>query len=195
MVQAKEDLTHAVNTKKTRAKSAASQAQADLHAATAPASEPMVDVDAVKRGAQDTADSVKQGLSSAFQSVKSAAQGVAEAVKSTTSTATAKARDTAASTSDRLSSFGERMEAKFEKLGDDLMKSGEAIERRNQEPDTPPQPLPLDEVDHMPNPKNLNDVLPGTGRRTPRGTTWPTPGTGDSSPARRGGRSGDQQLR
>ena len=43
------------------------------------------------------------------------------------------------------------------------MKSGEAIERRNREPEHPPEPLPLDDVAHMPNPKNLNDVMPGTG--------------------------------
>ena len=51
-----------------------------------------------------------------------------------------------------------------QKFGEDLLKSGDEIDRRNREPGEPlPEPLPLDEVDHLPNPKNLDDVLPGTG--------------------------------
>ena len=124
-----------------------------------------LDAESMKAKARDTAASVKAGLSSVVQGVKAAASNVADTLKATTASASASASTMGSSTSERMAAFGERMEAKLEKVGENMMKSGEAIERRNREPSQPayPEPLPLDEVDHMPNPKDSNDVLPGTG--------------------------------
>ena len=121
--------------------------------------------------AGEASASVKAGLSSAVDSVKAAAGSVLDSIKSATSTAGEKlgqlkeaAAERKDNTAERLQRFGSRMEEKFEKMGENMMRSGEEIERRNREPDQPlPEPLPLDDVDHLPNPKDKNDVLPGTG--------------------------------
>ena len=134
-----------------------------------------VDTGAIKEKARSAADSAKQTASNVFSSVKQAASSAMEGLKGATAGVTAAASEKASeakdrmaatqeSASSRLSQFGERMEAKFEKFGEDLLKSGDEIDRRNREPGEPrPEPLPLDEIDHMPNPKNKDDVLPGTG--------------------------------
>jgi hypothetical protein len=188
----KEDATHAVNKGVNSAKQAGRSMQRESHAdrldstvytqsqpsstfaapeASVYAGQSGFDSRSVSEKAGEASASVKAGISSAVDSVKAAAGSVMDSIKSATSTAGEKlgqlkeaAAEKKDNTTERLQRFGSRMEEKFEKMGENMMRSGEEIDRRNREPGQPlPEPLPLDEVDHLPNPKDKNDVLPGTG--------------------------------
>ena len=114
----KEDVRHAVKTRTNRVKSTARDAMADSSAAPIGGTEPAaIDTEAMRAKARETASSVKAGLSSVVEKVKDVAHNVAETVKSTTSTATSKARAATAGSGQRLQAFGDRMEAKFERIG------------------------------------------------------------------------------
>lgn len=134
----------------------------------------------MKQRASNTAESIKANLkpspetkaklNETLSSVKEGAARIVESLKA----APSKMGEMKDKTAERLSKFGDRMEEKFEKFGENLIKSGEEIERRDREAKEPTpaaeaatgQPIPgYDEVDHLPNPENLNDTLPGTGAK------------------------------